>query len=528
MNLRTLRAGVELLLRIPGFLNRPLTVEEARQIQARALEDRARLFLRFVRDAIYASPEHPLHRLLVLAGCEYGDLESLVVHDGLEETLRTLLRNGVYVTVDEFKGRRQAVRGSATIELDPARLRNPLADFHVTGRSGGSRSGGTPVLIDLAFVRACAVAQALWLHVRGGDDWLKAVWETPGAGARFRLLKGSCFGRRPVAWFTQVAPDDPALAGILRWSERALRWGAGLGGVPLPRPVLATLEDPRPLLRWLRQTLDRHETPHVQSFPSSIVRLATVALESGIDIRGAHATMSGEPITQVRLDITAKAGVICAPRYGAMESGPIAYACQHPQAPDDTHVLAHLHSVIQAADAGEDIGLPPRALLITSLHPASPFAMLNLSMGDEADLTVRACGCPLEALGWGPHLCNIRSYEKLTAGGMTFYDGDLIDVLERVLPQRFGGNAADYQLVEEDDDRGQPHLMLLVHSRLGPLDEEQIKDAFLRAIGGGTVEGMMSTMWRRSGMVRVERRPPLTTAASKILHLHVKKPAPPS
>ena len=45
--------------------------------------------------------------------------------------------------------------------------------------------------------------------------------------------------------------------------------------------------------------------------------------------------------------------------------------------------------------------------------------MLNVSLGDQAVMVQHACGCPLQTLGWDTHLYTIRSYEKLTGGGMT-------------------------------------------------------------------------------------------------------------
>jgi len=521
MDVRTAIAGLELLARLPWFLNRQFTIDEAREIQIQQLRNRQKRFLLFLRKAIFAFPDHPVHQLLKQAGCEYGDLKALVNRDGVEETLRTLLQSGVYLSVDEFKGRRPAVRGSVTIDVSPDRMRNPLAAFHIPSQSGGSRSAGTPVLFDLAFVRACAVAYALHLNACGGDDWLKVIWEPPDAGARFRLMTTSCFGTRPAAWFSQVDPKGPDAGGIFRWSERALRWGAIIGGVKLPPPVLASLEDPRPVLHWIRAALERGETPYLVSSASSIVRLAATALETGIDIRGTQATMAGEPTTQARLDTSAEAGIRSVPRYGSMESGPIAVGCLNPEAADDTHVLRDLHAVIQAGSQGEHIGMPSRAMLITNLHPAAPFTMLNFSLGDEADMVDRDCGCPTEQLGWVPHLKNIRSYEKLTVGGMTFHDSDLVNVLERVLPARFGGNPSDYQLVESEDSNGRACLVLVVHPRLGPLDATLIEDAFLRAIGKSPLEGMMASMWQHSHFIRVERCTPIATAAGKILHLHV-------
>ena len=166
--------------------------------------------------------------------------------------------------------------------------------------------------------------------------------------------------------------------------------------------------------------------------------------------------------------------------------------------------------------------LPADALLVSSLRRESPLILLNASVGDQADVVRHACGCPLESLGWTTHLRNLRSFEKLTAGGMTFFGADVIRVLEEELPRRFGGGPTDYQLVEQEDPGGQPALRLLVHPVIGPLDPTAVADAFLAAIGTGTgVERIMGQVWRDGRILRVERRGPLATASGKILHLHV-------
>ena len=142
-------------------------------------------------------------------------------------------------------------------------------------------------------------------------------------------------------------------------------------------------------------------------------------------------------------------------------------------------------------------------------------------MGDRAVVRLRACGCPLEALGWTTHLHSIRSFEKLTAGGMTFLDADVIRVLDEVLPARFGGAPTHYQLVEEETPDGRPRIRLLVHPAVGPLDAGAVARAFLDAIGAGSgTERVMAIVWRDADLLRVEREPPLTTASGKILHLH--------
>jgi hypothetical protein len=213
--------------------------------------------------------------------------------------------------------------------------------------------------------------------------------------------------------------------------------------------------------------------------------------------------------------------------YGSSEAGgPVGYGCLNATAADDNHLFHDLHALIQPGPNHGTPALPERALLITSLRASSPVILLNVSMGDQATLAERSCGCPLEPFGWAQHLQDIRSFEKLTAGGMTFFDTDVVRLLEEVLPSHFGGGPTDYQLVEQEDDQGRPSLRLRVHPRLGPLDEAVIMDLFLKEIGSGSgVERVMELAWRQAGLLTVERRAPRLTAGGKIQHLDVNREA---
>jgi hypothetical protein len=107
---------------------------------------------------------------------------------------------------------------------------------------------------------------------------------------------------------------------------------------------------------------------------------------------------------------------------------------------------------------------------------------------------------------------------------MTFFDTEVIRVLDEVLPARFGGVPTDYQLLEEEADDGRPQLRLLVHPRLGALNADAITECFLTAIGSAsTVEQMMSSLWRDAKVLYVDRRIPQGTDAGKILHLHLSR-----
>ena len=78
------------------------------------------------------------------------------------------------------------------------------------------------------------------------------------------------------------------------------------------------------------------------------------------------------------------------------------------------------------------------------------------------------------------------------------------------------------QLVEDETRDGLPHLRLLVAPSVGPVDPRTVADAFLDAIGAGSVSSwVMALQWRQAGLLHVERQPPLAARSGKILHLQV-------
>jgi hypothetical protein len=469
-----------------------------------------------VRDAVYANPASVYRRLLSHIGCEHGDLERLVTQRGLEAALRELLRQGVYLTVDEVKGRCPVVRGGLTLPAGPDSLANPWAARHVPVMSSGSRGAGTAVSMDLAFIRDHGVNTCLALDAWGGSGWVKAVWAVPGGAALYRLLKLSSFGTPVARWFTQVDPAAPGLHARYRWSHRLTRWASLATAAPLPPPVHAPLDNPLPIGRWMAEVIRRGGTPWIRTMPSSAVRACQAAVDAGIDLTGGRFTISGEPVTDGKLEAIRRSGAHASPRYGSMETGPMAWGCVAPSCSDDLHLFHDLYAVVQPEHDS--------TLFVTALRRATALVMLNLSMGDQGTLAPSACGCPLERLGWTTHLSGVRSREKLTAGGMTFHDADVVRVLEHVLPARFGGGPTDYQLLEDEAAGGEPLVRLLVNPTVGPLDGTRVAEAFLDAITlGSGAERIMGAVWRDGKLLRVERRAPLTAVSGKILHLHVAR-----
>jgi hypothetical protein len=520
--------GARFLVRLPAVLRSPIGAADARAILERRHAERDADFLALARRLVYAHPASPYRALLAHAGCQYGDLERLVSREGLEGALGALFREGVFLTVTEFKGRRPVVRGSLRLEVDPGALRNPTSASHVAGQTGGSRGASTALAIDLRFVHDVGADFAASLAARDAAGWHLAYWDVPGGTIRALLVCVKA-GQIPRRWFSLVDPASPEVHARYRWSARALRWGGRLAGVPLPALEHAPVSDPQPVARWMRTVLDSGRTPLVLTYASPAVRLCEAARRSGLDLHGARFFVCGEPVTAARLAVIRRTGADATPLYIAMETWRLGEGCAAPEAPDDVHFLSDLHALIQAGPAGAGYGLPAEALLVTSLRMTAPLVLLNATLGDQAVVVDRRCGCPLERLGWTRHLHTIRSHEKLTAGGMTFLDADVIHVLDEVLPARFGGGPTDYQLVEEEAEGGRARVRLLVRPEVGPVDPGAVRNAFLAGISAGAgPERIMGQVWRDGEVLRVERRAPLATPSGKILHLHVGGPGGPA
>lgn len=519
-------SGLRFVMGLRSFLRDPVTVDEALSTLRHRLGHREDDFLALAREAIYDYPQSPYLPLLRMAGCEPGDLERLVHGEGLEEALRALYRQGVYLTVAECRGQ-PVVRGSLTLPFEPAHLQSPFQGQYVEARRPGTRSQGRTARIDLATCRERGMNRILHLYARDGFGWSQGLLTVPGSYALMTLLEYAAAGEPFARWFSPVDPEAPGLDPQYRWSGRLLHWSGLAAGVRIPAAAYVPMADMTPAVRWMERVLRAVGTPHIHTTVSLGVRLCEAAAAAGIEIAGAQFSVSGEPATPQRMAAFHRAGVEAVPSYGSTETGNIARGCLAPQQADEMHFMADAQAFIQVGGQDSRGGLPAGALLFSSLRATAPLILLNVSIGDAAVVSQRPCGCPLEQLGWTAHLHTIRSFEKLTAGGMTFLDTDVVRVLEEQLPARFGGGPTDYQLVETESEGGGSRIRLVVHPRLGPMDEPGVADAFLEAIGRGTgAERVAELMWRGAGLLTVVREPPRVTESGKILHLLSERPTP--
>ncbi len=511
--------GFCFLAQLPFFLRHPGNPEEALRVLARRLHDRPARFRALLKKLFSPSSTSPYKNLLSWAGGCTSDVMELAVRNSVEETLKILYRQGIYLTVEEFKGRSPVRRGSRQMHVHAGMFLNPTGLSGMTVQTSGSRNARIPVPLTLDYVRSRAIDALANLQARRGLDWVHGLWGIPGSSALAYLLEMAGTGRPPVRWFSPVDPASPALHPRYRWSSRLIRLSSLMAGVSLPRLIPASLERPEPILRWLKETIKVGDTPHLFTYVTSALRLSQAAAKEGVDISGAHFTVTGEPLTEIRAQAIRKSGADVYPRYGSAESGTIGYGCLNPSLPDDMHLLEDRLALVQTDK--EKNGIPEGTLLVTCLEPSSPYFLLNMSLGDVAIVEDRDCGCPMRSLGWRTHLHSIRSYEKLTSEGMTFLRTDLEKVLDEVLPGAFGGGPGDYQLLEEESADGKPSLRLLVHPAAGQPDPEHIISVFLTALSAGRgAEKIMGMLWQEARLLRVDIKPPIATDSGKVLHLH--------
>jgi hypothetical protein len=469
---------------------------------------------------VYRNGASPYLRLLRAAGCEQGDFQRLLERDGVEGALQTLCQQGVYLTADEFKGRQPVRRGSLEFTVQPNALCNPLASAYL--RVGTSGSSGQPTLVplQLAYSRDIAVDTLLALEPLGGRRWVKAQWEVPGSGVVGRLIEFSQIGRRPSRWFSPLDPRSPELPGRYRWGVRLLRLASLAAGTPLPSPEHVPLREPGPIVDWFARCLAAGETPHLWTYPSPALLVCQAAERAGLALSGARFTLSGEPLTAVRRQAIERTGAQAWSRYGGVDFGRTAHGCFAPEWPDEHHILGDLVAVIQPGEEAP-ADLPANALLVTSLRPSFGLVGLNVSPGDVAETFGRACGCSLDRDGWRLHLRALRSFKKLSAGGMTLLDSDLVPTLEQALPAAFGGGPTDYQLVEDQSSDGKARLCLLIHPRLGSVEPARARELFLSEVGRAGGAALVAALhWRAADLLRVERRAPYSARTGKIPLVH--------
>lgn len=504
----------------------------ARSLLKERIAAREDNFLVLAQRGIFGYPRSPYLEMLNARKISFGDLKSWISKNGLEVTLRHLEHEGVYFTVDEFKGKVPVKRNGVNFVCEERMFDNPFLSFVYEVRSGATRSAGTRIRIDFDYLHQRSLYDALLLDLHGCLTAPIANWFPvfPGAPGINSTLRFAHIGNPVQRWFSQVADDQVSVNWEKRLGTRTIFAVHRFFGAPLAEPEYAGLNDALRIAQWASRALKEYSSCVVYTFAASAVRVCIAAAEANLNLKGAKFFVTGEPLTPQKKKEIEATGAAAVPVYGISEAGVIAAGCGQPhEQSDHCHLYKDTTAIIGHRQLVPSCDFYVDAYLFTSLLYESPKLLLNVGMGDFGQLSSGGCNCGFTELGFDTTLGGIRSYEKLTGEGVTFVDTDLVRIIEKELPETFGGRSTDYQLVEEEDAKGLTRLRLLVSPRVGRVNEGEVLDRFLLLLrrGEASPESWAQSgveMWRQSNMVRITRNDPICTSSGKILPFHLERP----
>jgi hypothetical protein len=508
-----------------GFLRSTISLEESKQKITNRLRDRGRNFLSLVQKGIYQNPKSPYLKLLQIAGCEFGDIESLVNKEGIETTLQKLLADGVYLSWEEFKRKKEVVRGGHHFRFSERDFDNPLLPVYYQAQSSGSRSSGTRTTFDLSHMSDISYYRLLMLAVNNVLDLPVGLWKPvlpAGSGISTVLLQWKT-GKPIARWFSPVDERQVQSSPQHRLAMRYIIYGSRLWGAKLAKPEYVGLEEAIKVTQWMADTKKQFGGCGLMCSPSSAVKVCQAARENGLDIQGTHFIVSGEPLTPAKRQQIEAAGASVTPRYSFSEIGGIGYGCPEAGATDDIHLFRDSVAMIQHQRRVEPADIYVNAFLFTTILPSAPKILLNMESDDYGVVETRDCDCLFGQLGFDTHLHDIRSFAKLTGSGMTIVGTDFVRILEEVLPHKYGGAATDYQLLEEEDSQGQTHLSLIISPTVGVVDESDVIATLLSELRRVPHPGKLAAgVWSQANTIQVKRMYPLSKMG-KVLTLHLMK-----
>jgi hypothetical protein len=513
-------------LGLRGFFRRKLTLAEAEAIIRQRMAERDTNFLRLMERGVFGYLKSPYRPLLEYAGCGLEDIRNMVRAKGLEATLLKLRESGVYITFEEYKGRKPLVRNGKVFDIQPRQFDNPFLSRHYHGTTSGSTGPGTRVVIDLDHLAARTPHIMLEQHIHGTLNTPTAIWfgvlpDPTGINAN---LPRSQYGAVPLKWFSPVSDKDLKPALKYRLANQGTIIAGRLFGVPIPWPEPVRLDQAAIIARWATKMVAVHGACLITTQVSPALRICIAALEEGLDLTHVTLAAGGEPASPAKVRVITRTGARFVPKFITVDTGPVGLGCAHPIDENDLHFLKDSLALIQYPRQVPGSEITVEAFNFTTLLPTAPKLLLNVESDDYGIIETRSCGCPFESYGYSEHLRKVRSFGKLTGEGVTLVGSEMVHILEEVLPVRFGGSPFDYQLLEEEDQQGFTRLSLLVSPKIQIEDESEVIATVLEALKNSSVAAQLTgDLWKQAKTLRVSRQEPIWTARGKFMPLYRAK-----
>ncbi len=529
MQISRIRQLASIAWGLNNYLKRPLTLERAMDDIKHRMDNREGNFLSIAKKLIYENQYSPYRKLLLWAGCEYGDLKDSVRQKGLEKTLERLRDEGVYLTLEEFKSKIPVRRNGLTFETTETDFDNPFVmGKAIEASTSGSRSKGTRVMYDWDFLTEEAANELILYETHGLVDAHLAFWfpGLPAISGMHNLLMNIKYRRPPVRWFSHIGTETAQPSFKDRLSLEYILWHCRRFGLSVPRPEFTTINNAFKVTEWLEKTKKDSGVSVVRTYTSSAVRIVQAAIEKDIDISGNVIFTGGEPLTERRYRFIESAGVKAFPRYVATEAGLIGASCTNRVYPDDMHIYLDRFAVIQRHRKTVIGGYGIDSFLFTSLLLNTGKVLLNTEIGDFGKLAIKPCSCLFGELGMNVHASEVRSHDKLTGEGMTLLGSELGDVVGELI-EKAGGSPDDYQFWESWDDDGFSKVIIAISPALQNLDPDKLIEAIFEKLRNkNSGSNITSQIWKQADTLKVVREYPEMTKGYKMLPILKKSEQP--
>lgn len=514
---------------LDGRIEPDLALELARKMLLERITQREANFLSLFEEGVFGYAKSPYIKLLTSKKITIKDIKKWVAQSGIEKTLSELQSQGVYFTIEEFKGKKDVVRNGLSFRVNEKDFDNPFLSTAYEVRSSGTRSSGTRVSVDFNYLVQRSFYDAFILNMHDAltspiANWFPIFPGAPGINSSLRFAR---IGNPPKKWFSQVDINKLKLDWKRRWGTNYIVYMSRFMGVPLAKSQFVDLNNAFTVAKWASDALEHNPNCVVYTFASSAVRVCMSAKENNLNIKGTRFLVTGEPLSVQKKKEIEATGALAIPVYGVSEAGVVAAGCNHHYSSSDhCHTLKDTIAVINYKRAIPYTDTAVDALLFSSLLYEAPKILLNVEMGDSGVVETKPCSCEFGQMGFDSHISQISSYEKLTGEGVTFVDTDFVRVIEEDLPKLFGGESTDYQLIEEEDSKSLTYLSLYVSPRVGTINEKAVVSTFIDRLKNAEDRLWAETgpeMWKQAGLIRIKRENPVPTVRGKILPFHIVK-----
>ncbi|MGD0438174.1 MAG: hypothetical protein ABSB86_17060 [Bryobacteraceae bacterium] len=476
------------------------------------MEDRADNFLAHAT-TVMSMPEHPYAVMFRLAGCSYADLESSVRRDGIETTLQKLLDEGVFLTHEEFRGKKEIVRSGRRIPALASMWNNPASKGGYVQSSSGTSGRPVTTFYSVAAARHGESFGMLFLRefsFYGGARVILAPI-LPGSGLLSAITVGRLLGGYD-RWFATGGTSSKNLH--YRIVTRLLVAEAKLLGLRVPYPTYLEQNDFLPAAEYAKKRLDAGDQVGLHGFVSVIARVAEAALSNGLELTGCRALTGGEALTDAKRQLIESAGIRVYSSYGTTDFGGIGMPCSQMSTGNCSHVLKHAIALVSRTQENAWTDMQVNSLYATSLAPLASRIFINAEIGDTGVIEKATCDCSFSKLGFDLQVRDIAAISKVTAQGVTIETTELVPLLEEALPARFGGHSGDYQLCETEAG-SQTEIVLRIRPGVSAAPSNDILKHFLdevKRVYGGSLSVVS---WLHSEGIRAEVVPPVLAATGK-------------